>query len=449
MLAVAPVSAQEPDDLEDIVDEIPPGDDGDDPEPGDEDPGDDTEFPPDDEAETGEDDPDDVTGEPLGGQFIGSAEAVGLELTLQGDGLIFGKTEATVQSGAVEEGFGCPEGQVACSLAGGAIPFSEEITAHAPGNEGPNADEAGAIPEGPDQLLSGTFAPVEAEASEAPAASADALSGELGITATQTLAEETEGQLQDGLREFSDEVLGPIAEGDDSGTFDRVKESFDLIIDNLDQAPLVTVALGPSAAAADGTEGVSASAAAEGARIVVAPLPEAVEGFPLEGLAVVEVGSASANASTDGESGEADFDPAIARISLLDPTDGSIDEIEIATDEPQTCLPGLEDTPLRICITAGGGDVTQDGPAAAAVASGVRIEALTEDPDADPVEPVAVLALADAVAGVNSADPEPEPEPPAPEPEPDLPRTGPAFMLPAVLLLGIGSASLFAIRRRR
>jgi hypothetical protein len=379
--------------------------------------------------------------------YVGRATATGLELTLAGEGLVIGFSEAAVQSSASDEACGADRGN-ACAQGAGALLIGETAEAHAPGNEGPADATALPLPEDLSPLLNGEIGAARAEA--AFAAGAGSARGDGGaitleLTATQTLAENV--PLQDALEQVSEGLLGPIADGDPTGLGERLKGTVDQLVENLDVAPLLTLSGAPSISTATHEGGVTtATATAKGIVLVLAPTPASLLPLAPEGLVIVEVGDATATATTDETSAEADFDPALVRIRIFDPTTGGYDEIPVAPGQSQ-CIPGIEGTPLETCITVGGGETVVEGAGAAAAAAGVSIRAL-----ADPL-PTLQLSLAAAEAAVAAApapapEPTPTPTPPPPAPQPDLPRTGTGLLVPSLGLLTLGTAGWFGLRRR-
>ncbi|MEX0659003.1 MAG: hypothetical protein WD080_07710 [Egibacteraceae bacterium] len=371
------------------------------------------------------------------GAFAGVANATGLDLTLAGEGLTIGATDARVQSGPTVDG--CPEGQVACSSAAGELLLGETAEAFSPGNEGPSAATAFELPPELEELLALDIGVATARTSTAPSADGDAAAATLSLNANQPLADLL--PLQDLLEGVSDTLLGAIADADPLGGLGAtLKEQVDFIAENLDEVPLATVAVGPSSSASSNAAGVTrASATAQGAKLILVPtpLPELID-VGIEGLVIVEVGQASVDVSSDATTGQASADPAIVRVSVLDPAALSYDVVELVPGAVE-CL--LADTPLQICLSLAGSEIVQDGPNAAASAQGVQIRAL-----GDPL-PELVLTLAAVEAGVSAAPAAPPPPPP-PTTTP-LPVTGFALMLPGLALIGVGGATFLAVRRAR
>lgn len=374
---------------------------------------------------------------PEADKYAGVATATSLELSLAGEGLTVGFTDVAVQSGPSEDG--CPPDQVACAQAAGELLLGETAEAWAPGNEGPNTATAFELPPELEQLLVLDIGTAVAEASTLPSADADADAATTELTLTETLANEVE--VQEPLQTISDGLLDPIADSDPTGLTERLKTTLDTIIANLDENPLLTLAVGPSHSEAINEGGItSAEALSQGAELLLVPFDDPVlleAGIPA--LAIVEVSRAQASATTDGATGQASADPSLARISVLDTTTLSYDVLEVTPGE-SACA--LEDTALVICVSVADSEVVQDGSNAAAAANGVRIEAF-----ADPL-PQLVLGLAAAEAGVSAALPPPPPPPAEPAQQP-LPTTGLTFLLPGLALIGVGGASVAAMRRRR
>lgn len=383
--------------------------------------------------------PDSGTPDSAGALFAGVARAVGLELTLTGTGLTIGSTEARVQSGPVPDG--CEGSQVACAAAAGELLLGETATAFAPGGEGPNTATAFELPAELEDLLALDIGVATAEASALPSADGTAGAANLEVNANQPLSELL--PVQDLLDTINDTLLGAIGEGDPTGLLGRLQETLTFVSDNITDVPLLTAEVGPSGSSTRHENGITvARGHAEGAKLVVVPTPaQELLDIGIEGLAIIEVGAATAEVSTDASVAEATADPAIARVSVLDPELLSYDVIEVALGTSECVLTG---TPLEVCISLSGSDIVQEGANAAAASQGVQITAL-----ADPL-PELVLTLAGAEAGVSAA-PAPEP-PPVEQPEPTerpLPVTGFTLLFPGLVLMGVGGAGFVALRRLR
>lgn len=371
--------------------------------------------------------------------YFASAKATALEATIAGQGLTIGLTDATIQSVDTEDG--CAKGIQACSSALGALLGQDPLStgtavAEAPGNEGPNDATGFPIPEDFSPLLTGGIGVAQAAATGGanPLATSDAGAFELALTATQTLADNI--PVQDVLDQVGDNILDPLADADPTGVVTRVRDTVDMISQNLTETPILTIAGGPSSASSESKDGIVTSKAASfGVNIAIAPTTLNLPTAP-DGLVVIEMGAGTATVQSDQFEAEADFDPAIVRLKFLDPGTGEYDVIEVAPGQSQ-CTPfeGTPLEPLQVCITAGNGSTEVDGAKATAIAEGVAITAF-----ADPL-PQVRIATAAAEATVNAAPPLDDPTPPAAPPTaepPSLPRTGGAAVLPALALLGLG-----------
>jgi len=397
--------------------------------------------------------------------YVGTARATGLQLTLRDQGLIIGPSEARMGSQAVE---GCPPDVVACASARGAAPFTESVTALRPGNMGPNSSNRGTTQgTGLAQAAVVTFGPALAEVRgpETSTAFARGTSGgaAVDVTLTQTLTSEIP-QLQDAIDRVLDgagTVLDQVEQRDPTGVVGRVQGTLDELLRDLDSGPIASLVVGPTESLVTNSETSTTSVArASSLTLVLAPTP----GVPLltpEGLVIVEVGPAQATATSDRTGATAEVNAAVARIRILDPTKPPDDPnrfttINVASGRGRQCLSTSGAPPqlaalIDVCVTAGGGDTSIEGAAAAARASGVSVETFFMG------TPLITANVGDAVVGVNSAIPVPPPgqTPPTPEPAPtptsptDLPRTGGSSALPALLLLGLGAGVGLTIRRRR
>jgi len=400
-----------------------------------------------------------AAGQSAQGTFSAAAASSGAELQLGGqDAIVVGRTDVRLASGPAP---GCPDGALACASGLGLVGAGESATARRPGNLGPNTvAPQGTVGTPLAQALDLAVGAATARVTEPPSplSAADAQAASIDVTLTQSLfagapplQEAVNGAL-DGLGM----VLGPIGEQDPSGVVNRIDATLEELLGDLAAAPIASIELGPTTSQAIHTEtGTAATSTTAGVRLVLAPTPQNLPLAP-EGLVILDVGSASATASTDERAGSASFSPAIARLRFFDPTTGTYDpDIVIESGEGRQCLsdggapPELTDN-LNLCVTAGGGDTRQEGAAAASRASGVSIEAFAGGME------LLTLNLADATAGVNAAAAQvaqvPSPQPsPSPTRAP-LPRTGPsAPTTPIAVVLLLSGALLGAglLRRRR
>lgn len=361
--------------------------------------------------------------------FAARAEATALQLWLGGEaggGIKIGHTTAAMRSDTSVEF--CEGEELTCATGAGEVSYNQAKAAH-PGTASDD-QTGGALPEELAPLL--RLVVGEAKAQAAPtSAQGDAGLARLSLTATQTVAENIP-QLQEGLREISNQILGPIAEGDPSGEVGpRIKQTVDYLVDNLSASPLVTLDVMPShSRVSDDANVAMAHAVAKGIVLAISPTPTHTAIAP-EGFIIVEVGVAEVTAYSDGRPSESD--PAAVRISIFNPVTGEYDVIPVAAGD-YICV--AEDTPLQTCVGLG----SAQAEAGAARSGGVTIDAL---------EGNLVLEVGAAEVGASqAAAPAPGPAP-VPEPAPaPLPTTGGGLALPALGLLGLGSLGAFGLRRR-
>lgn len=384
--------------------------------------------------------------------YVGAADATGFRLTITGEGLIFGSSHASLASTSPAPG--CVEGALSCAIGGGAPGASETVTAMRPGDMGPNTGNAGTT-EGTDlaQVAGGTFAPAVAQVTDVPdpTAAARGVGAELDVTINRALGDVPAGDVIDDVVEGLQPILDPVGEVDPA--LEDTVSAIEEFLQGLDELPLASVGVAPADTTVnDIASRTTAIARSGGAVLTLGPSAIDTPVTP-DGLAVVEIGAATATATTDQRRGIADFDAAVATLTLA-----GMDPIAVESGEGRQCLsnngaPAELTSQLDLCVTAGGGDLARpvDGQpgAAAARASGATVEILAQG------EPLLVLGLADVTAGVNAAPPAqvvptPRPSPTRPPPRRDLPRTGGSNALPAVLLLAMGTtAGIVVLGKRR
>ena len=363
--------------------------------------------------------------------FVGDANAVGLELTIQGSGsiegggLTIGYSEAIVEEsgeGAAAERCAA-EGAVSCAIAAGELALGDTASSWWPGNAGTNSATAFALPPDVSELLTAEIGEAVATTAEAPRAIAEGGAAELTVTATQTLYNALPQELRDGLEELTT-TLEEQASSDPTDLIERAFATTDQLRENIESAPILQVYAGGSNSISEVDGDVTTSTAeAIGSTIVVAPFADSTETNP-QGLVIIEIGKATATATSDQFQAAADFSPAIVTLRVLNPATGEYDVQDV---EGETACPEpLVGTPLEVCVTAGSGSKTVDGSSAAARADAVRVEAF---PDTLAVS----FRAASAEVGVAST---PTPAPPPEPEEPNMPRTGGGLMLPGLLLLG-------------
>jgi hypothetical protein len=385
--------------------------------------------------------------------FIGTAEATALKLTITppGDspqGLTFGASGATVQSDTSED---C-DGTACASGAAAVEPFGETAQVTVTQRADSASAEGFVVPEPLEPILSGALGIATAQATPSPAPTADgtATAGELQINLVNSLLEPLREDLEGGVNELVDglaPLLDPLQENDPSGLTEQVETLIRDLVPALADQPLTTVRIGASTSHADdsaeGSEGITtARATAQGAVIELAPVPTVAA----DGLFRVVVGEATALAQTDQTTATTSSKGSIVRLFVADlttPEPDDYQEVDIATDQPETCV---GESPLLLCIIAGGTADEVDGADATAVAAAVRIQAFADAdaPDADNPLPGITLAVAEAIAGVSAAGPTAV----SPDDEPTLPSTGGGMALIGFVVLGAGAATAGRLRRR-
>ncbi len=395
--------------------------------------------------------------------YIAEANATALQLTItepggEPQGLTFGSTGALVQSDA---GGSCPA--TACATAAAAVePFGERAVAVAKTGAKEDSAEGFTLPEGLEQILTGSLgvATVRAEPAPSPQSDATATAGLLEVTLAQSIADQIGDDLDGAVEQVADglePILTPIQEGESTDLTEEVEQLLRGLADSLQANPLAVVEVGASDAAASDNEKAAltkASATAEGVVVQVAP----VEAVAPQGLFRVEVGAATASVESDGTKIKKSSEGSVARVFVADITTAKADdyqEVNVATDQPEQCF---GQSPLVLCIIVGGtADNSEDG-GAAVTAAAVRIKAFADadEPDADNPLPGLTLAVAEANAALNVeqtavavvGDPAPEPEP-EPEEEPrNLPSTGGGLAGLGFAVLGAGVLATRSLRRR-
>ena len=384
--------------------------------------------------------------------FVGTAEATALKLTItppggEPQGLTFGASGATVQSASSEDckGTACASGAAAVE------PFGQTAQVSVTNQADSTSAEGFVVPEPLEPILAGSLGVATAAASPAPTPTADgtATSGEVEINLVSSLLEPLSEDLNGAVNQIVDglePLLDPLQEGDPSGLTEQVETLVRDLVPALADQPLTTIRVGASTSHADDSAKATpklttARATAEGAVIELAPVPTVAA----NGLFRVVVGEATAVAQTDQTTGTTSSKGSIVRLFVADlttPEPDDYQEVDIATDQPETCV---GESPLLLCIIAGGTADEVDGADATAVAAAVRIRAFADAdaPDADNPLPGVTLAVAEAIAGVSAAGP----TPPSPD-EPTLPSTGGGMPLIGFIVLGAGAATAARARRR-
>jgi hypothetical protein len=357
--------------------------------------------------------------------YVATATGAGAQLLIGGQGLQVGFTDVAIRSGA-DQAPVCEDANLACAHAA-AIAGGNDAKAAAPGGEATADETGGALPEGFSPILAGNIGKAVATA-EVGRAVGEANGAHLELTLTQTITENAP-QIQEGLKQISDGLLGPIAEGDPSGEVGpRLKQTVDSLIDNLSANPLLEVDILPSVSEVVAEANVvTARATAYGALIVVSPTELSAVTGP-EGLIIIEVGQATAVAKSDGTH---DGSAHVVRIKIFNPVTQTYDEIPVSAGEYRC---GGEGTPLFTCVGLGAVEAKTEAGVTSVKAGGVSVNAL----DGQLKLELGALEVTSSAADV----------PPAPAPGPDLPLTGGGMALPALALLGLGTGATTLIRRR-
>lgn len=377
--------------------------------------------------------------------FAATATATGFDLRVAEMGrLSLGFADARVASTPV---MGCPPGTLSCATGGGLVLTGQTATATRPGDMGPNSTTpttTGGTPLGDAALVTVGAGTAQVTAPPGPIARADGSAATIDVTATQTLVETVpavDDAIQTGL-ETIDTILGPVQDADPTGVVERVNESVDALIGDLAGAPIATVFVGQSRAFVMDDETVtSAVAAGGGATLVLAPTPGNTAAVP-EGLVIVELGAATATATTNQRQATAESLSALVRIRVLDPTTGTFNDVVLPAGVDRMCLSDTPAGPVAavfdVCVIAGGGQTTMTGSAAAARSAGASVEAFVMGTE------LLALNLADAIVGVNAVPPAQVPTPPpSASPSPSA-VASPSASPPATPTMTIAPATITA-----
>lgn len=356
--------------------------------------------------------------------YAATATGTSAQILIGGQGLQVGHTSVSIRSGADQEVPNCAAADVACAHAA-TIVGGNDAKASAPTGPGEAVGEPnGALPEQMAPLAVAHFGRAVAKAAKGNATGEADLS-HIELTATQTFAENA-APLVDGLKQVSEQLFGPMAERDPSGELGpRLKQSFDYLIENIDENPIVELdVLASGSKVSDNGVLTIAESFAKGAVLVVSPTAVSSVVAP-EGLIIVEVGASRSYADS---SGKTDGNAATVLLKIFNPTTGGYDEVPISAGEYRC---GGEGTPLETCIGLG----ATKASAGAHQAGGVSINALGGN---------LVLELGATQAGSNAATTAP-PGPPPPAP---LPTTGGGLATQGLALLGVAGGAAAMIRRR-
>ncbi|HWH31924.1 MAG TPA: hypothetical protein VNU01_04575, partial [Egibacteraceae bacterium] len=332
--------------------------------------------------------------------YAATATGTSAQVLVGGQQLQLGHTSVAIRSDAAQEVPNCPADQVACAHAATVVGVNDAL-ASAPKGPGEAVGEPnGALPEDTAPLAIAHLGRAVAKAATGGASGETDLL-HLELTATQTIAENA-APVVDGLKQVSEQLFGPLAEGDPSGELgQRLKQSFDSLVENIDENPLVEIDLLPSlSTVTDNGTLTTAEAIAKGAQIVISPTAASDVVAP-EGLIIVEIGSSRAYADSAGKT---EGNAAAVLLKIFNPVTGAYDEHGVPAGE-YTCAG--EGTPLYTCVGLG----TTKAEAGAFQAGGVSVNALDGN---------LKIEVGAAQAGA-SASVAPAAGPPAPAP---LPTTG-------------------------
>ncbi len=394
-------------------------------------------------------------------EFIATANGTALKLTItepggEPQGVTVGASSALVQSSATKDCAG-----TACASSAAAVePFGETADVVAKKTTKKDSAEGFVVPEGFEPILSGALgtATVTANPAPSPKADAEATAGSLEVNVLKTLLDPVQKELDGAVDQITDglePILGPVESGDPTGLTTEVRKLVDALIPALADNPVAVAEVGASGATAadSGKTGVTtATAVAEGADVKLAPVPTLAP----NGVFHVKVGDATATVTSDGEKATKSSKGSIVKLFVVDLSTakaGDYREVDVATDQPEQCF---GQSPLVICIIAGGTAEEGEGPQAGATAAAVRIRAFADADDPGANNPLRglTLAVAEAVAGVNAAIDEPAVtvlERPEPEPDPEereLPSTGGGLIPLGLAVLGTGAFFVARLRRR-
>lgn len=364
-------------------------------------------------------------------RYAGEARAGGAEVRFGEVELDVGRTHVGHRSGWIDEDRvapPCQRSQVCATAIGGSLVAGGETLgeSRAEANDhddpGPNEAEPAELPEG--SGVSGGLARARAEVEAFPERAEGAAEGaQLSLRAPSDARALVEDSFGEALGEGLAEGLEPLGE--------------DMLLARLSVGSSSSVTL-------EDDRVTHARATADGGSLTIAPLTELGEDG--DGLIVIDVGSSEAGAAADRRdrtTTAAEADAAVARVRVVDPATGEVDETQVAPgDEP---LVVAEGTPLETTVHAATATTDHGEHAATATAEPVRIEAFR-----DPL-PRTEIAMGGARTGAGGeSEGTPPPPPPDGDVEPaatgELPTTGGVPTAAALALLGAGVAGLGGTR---
>jgi hypothetical protein len=370
------------------------------------------------------------------------ADGTALELSLFGQGLTIGLSEAAVD--------GTP---VATSHAAGAllpgVAFGEETADLGnPGDGQPTCSELVLPSDVP--VLDLAVACGNATTTAAPGAASSAGVASLAISGTELLNDTPLSAIP--VQATIDQLLGalaPVFDGVAELGLDAESLVSELLAGITQGGNVVTVELGPSGATAGATD-ASTTAAGTANGAVIRVIDRSLLSLPP--VLTIEVGAAAASATAERATGvaSAEIDPALVRVTVAPDIAAASSlpagPIEVAPGQ-DLCLP-LPD-PLASCITAAGGRVVDiEGGGKRAESEGVSLRLLTGLPEGGIVLNLAAAA-AEAAAVAPAAPVAPPVEAPRAAP---LARTGadvPMTLAVGLAVLGVAGLGTVGAARRR
>lgn len=355
--------------------------------------------------------------------YAATASGTAAQVLIGGQGLQLGHTSASIRSDVAQQAPLCAAVDVACSHAATIVGGNDAKASAPTGPAEMTGEPNGALPEQLAPLAIASFGKAVTKAATGNASGETDLT-HIELTATQTITENA-APLIDGLKQVSEQLFGPLAEGDPSGELGpRLKESFDYLIENIDENPIVEFDVFASGSkVTDNGTLTTAESFSKGAVLVISPTTVSSVIAP-EGLIIVEIGASRSYADSSGKS---EGNAAAVLLKIFNPVTGGYDEVPVSAGEYQC---GGEGTPLETCIGLG----ATKASAGAHQAGGVSINALGGN---------LVLEVGATQAGASAADT------PAPAPLPaPLPTTGGGMAMQGLALLGLAGGAAAMIRRR-
>lgn len=387
-------------------------------------------------------------------RFALTGEARGLELALGDQGLTLGVAFSGVDS--KPSAYGVASGQ--CGVLGDEpdpddLPCNESTTSK---SSYPGDNEAGEVcagPAVPDPL--GSILQIDLACGSSFSALKKGLPTTLntGKVAEASLSMDVSGVIpaaQDLKEQLIDELQAILEVAPEP-----IKNAVNNLADALDVGQAVQIRLGPadSSIVAEGKK-LTVSSFAAGAQIGLLGIPDLdKDGLPIpgtslateDGLLIIEIGPARAQASIDSLSAKATSSASAAIVTLkvrdITKVEPTYTEIPVGVDQSVTILEG---TPAESTITVSHAVQESDATSARAAADAVSLHLLKG------VQGGIKLNLARVAAAAHGSPPVLGERPPAAQPKPKhpLPVTGGVALTGLGIALLAGSAAVVAIRRR-